>query len=55
MFSIEGLMTSPATNATEEGTTSNVQMEADLSVKNEIDSSVSAGEGADEPPAKQLP
>ncbi|HIE8649478.1 TPA: RecE family exodeoxyribonuclease [Klebsiella variicola subsp. variicola] len=52
MFSIEGLMTSPATNATEEGTTSNVQMEADKSVKNEIDSSVSAGEGADEPPAQ---
>ncbi|HCI8535356.1 TPA: PD-(D/E)XK nuclease-like domain-containing protein [Klebsiella variicola] len=52
MFSIEGLMTSPATNATEEGTTSNVQMEADQSVKNEIDSSVSAGEGADEPPAQ---
>ena len=52
MFSIEGLMTSQATNATEEGTTSNVQMEADQSVKNEIDSSVSAGEGADEPPAQ---
>lgn len=52
MFSIEGLMTTPATNATEEGTTSNVQMEADQSVKNEIDSSVSAGEGADEPPAQ---
>ncbi|EPC9411562.1 RecE family exodeoxyribonuclease [Klebsiella variicola] len=52
MFSIEGLMISPATNATEEGTTSNVQMEADQSVKNEIDSSVSAGEGADEPPAQ---
>lgn len=52
MFSIEGLMTSPATNATEEGTTSNVQMEADQSVKNEIDSSVSAGEGADESPAQ---
>ncbi|EMW0867089.1 RecE family exodeoxyribonuclease [Klebsiella sp. GG_Kp180] len=52
MFSIEGLMTSPATNATEEGTTSIVQMEADQSVKNEIDSSVSAGEGADEPPAQ---
>lgn len=50
MFSIEGLMTSPATNATEEGTTSNVQMEADQSVKNEIDSSVSTGEGADELP-----
>lgn len=52
MFSIEGLMTSPATNAIEEGTTSIVQMEADQSVKNEIDSSVSAGEGADEPPAQ---
>lgn len=52
MFSIEGLMTSPATNAAEEGTTSNVQMEADQPVKNEIDSSVSAGEGADEPPAQ---
>ncbi|MCQ0875441.1 RecE family exodeoxyribonuclease [Klebsiella pneumoniae] len=52
MFSIEGLMTSPATNATEEGTTSNVQMEADQSVKNEIDSSVSTGEGADEPPVQ---
>lgn len=52
MFSIEGLMTSPATNATEEGTTSNVQMEADQSVKNEIDSSVSTGESADEPPAQ---
>lgn len=54
MFSIEGLMTSPATNATEEGTTSNVQMEADQSVKNEIDSSVSTGEGADEPPAQTI-
>ncbi|EIY4986422.1 PD-(D/E)XK nuclease-like domain-containing protein [Klebsiella quasipneumoniae] len=52
MFSIEGLMTSTATNPTEEGTTSNVQMEADQSVKNEIDSSVSTGEGADEPPAQ---
>ncbi|HCI5260184.1 TPA: PD-(D/E)XK nuclease-like domain-containing protein [Klebsiella pneumoniae] len=54
MFSIEGLMTSPATNATEEGNTSNVQMEADQSVKNEIDSSVSTGEGADEPPAQTI-
>ncbi|HIE8733019.1 TPA: RecE family exodeoxyribonuclease [Klebsiella pneumoniae] len=52
MFSIEGLMASPATLATEEGNTSNEQMEADQSVKNEIDSSVSAGEGADEPPAQ---
>lgn len=52
MFSIEGLMTSPATNATEEGPTSNVQMEADQSVKNENDNAVSAGEGADESPAQ---
>ncbi|HHF7688190.1 TPA: RecE family exodeoxyribonuclease [Klebsiella variicola] len=35
-------------------TTSNVQMEADQSVKNEIDSSVSTGEGADEPPAQTI-
>ncbi|WP_426739272.1 RecE family exodeoxyribonuclease [Klebsiella variicola] len=54
MFSIEGLITSPATNATEEGNTSNVQMEADQSVKNEIDSPVSTGEGADEPPAQTI-
>lgn len=52
MFSIEGLMTSPATNATEEGPTSNVQMEADQSVKKENDNAVSTGEGADEPPAQ---
>ncbi|EPQ2863665.1 RecE family exodeoxyribonuclease [Klebsiella variicola] len=52
MFSIEGLMTSPATNATEEGTTSNVQMEAAQSVKDENDNAVSAGKGADEPPAQ---
>ncbi|WP_423411980.1 RecE family exodeoxyribonuclease [Klebsiella pneumoniae] len=52
MFSIEGLMTSPATNATEEGTTSDVQMETAQPVKNENDNAVSAGEGADEPPAQ---
>ncbi|OKN23527.1 RecE family exodeoxyribonuclease [Klebsiella variicola] len=52
MFSIEGLMTSPATNATEEGTTSNVQMETAQPVKDENDNAVSAGEGADEPPAQ---
>ena len=52
MFSIEGLITSPATNATEEGTTSNVQMEAAQSVKDENDNAVSAGKGADEPPAQ---
>ncbi|WP_366212686.1 RecE family exodeoxyribonuclease [Klebsiella pneumoniae] len=52
MFSIEGLMTSPATNATEEGTTSNVQMETAQPVKDENDNAVSAGEGADEPPVQ---
>ncbi|EPY7301161.1 RecE family exodeoxyribonuclease [Klebsiella quasipneumoniae] len=52
MFSIEGLMASPATPATEEGTTSNVQMEAAQSVKDENDNAVSAGKGADEPPAQ---
>ncbi|EPC4604264.1 RecE family exodeoxyribonuclease [Klebsiella pneumoniae] len=52
MFSIEVLMTSPATNATEEGTTSNVQMETAQPVKDENDNAVSAGKGADEPPAQ---
>lgn len=52
MFSIEGLMTSPATNATEEGTTSNVQMETAQPVKDENDNAVSAGKGADESPAQ---
>ncbi|EPD5460305.1 RecE family exodeoxyribonuclease [Klebsiella variicola] len=52
MFSIEGLMASPATPATEEGTTCNVQMEAAQSVKDENDNAVSAGKGADEPPAQ---
>ncbi|VGA86089.1 RecE family exodeoxyribonuclease [Klebsiella variicola] len=52
MFSIEGLMTSPATNATEEGTTSNMQMETAQPVEDENDNAVSAGEGADEPSAQ---
>ncbi|EMP4202666.1 PD-(D/E)XK nuclease-like domain-containing protein [Klebsiella variicola] len=52
MFSIEDLMTSPATNATEEGTTSNVQIETAQPVKDENDNAVSAGKGADEPPAQ---
>ncbi|GKK47543.1 RecE family exodeoxyribonuclease [Klebsiella variicola] len=52
MFSIEDLMTSPATNATEEGTTSNLQMETAQPVKDENDNAVSAGKGADEPPAQ---
>lgn len=47
VFSIEGLMDSPApTNAKEEAT-SNVQMEAAQPVKVEVDNAVSAGEGAD--------
>jgi exodeoxyribonuclease VIII len=47
MFSIEGLMASPApTNAKEEAT-SNVQMEAAQSVKVEIENAISAGESAD--------
>lgn len=47
VFSIEGLMDSPApTNAKEEAT-SNVQMEAAQPVKIEVDNAVSAGEGAD--------
>lgn len=54
MFSIEGLMTSPATNATEEGTTSDVQMETAQPVEDENDNAVSAGEGADEPPAQTI-
>ncbi|MCD9871794.1 exodeoxyribonuclease, partial [Klebsiella pneumoniae] len=52
IFSIEGLMTSPATNATEEGTTSDVQMETAQPVEDENDNAISAGEGADEPPAQ---
>ncbi|MDE4726921.1 RecE family exodeoxyribonuclease [Klebsiella pneumoniae] len=48
MFSIEGLMTSPATNATEEGTTSDVQMETAQPVEDENDNAVSASEGTDE-------
>ncbi|HIF5919607.1 TPA: RecE family exodeoxyribonuclease [Raoultella ornithinolytica] len=45
MFSIEGLMASPA--PTKEEATSNVQMEAAQPVKVEVDNAVSAGEGAD--------
>lgn len=44
MFSIEGLMASPA--PTKEEATSNVQMEAAQPVKVEVDNAVSAGEGA---------
>lgn len=47
MFSIEGLMASPApTNAKEEAT-SNVQMEAAQPVKGEVENAISAGESAD--------
>ncbi|EKQ8000884.1 RecE family exodeoxyribonuclease [Raoultella ornithinolytica] len=47
MFSIDGLMASPApTNAKEEAT-SNVQMEAAQPVKVEVENAISAGESAD--------
>nr|VUD31432.1 putative exodeoxyribonuclease VIII [Raoultella sp. NCTC 9187] len=47
VFSIEGLMASPApTNAKEEAT-SNVQMEAAKPVKIEVENAISAGESAD--------
>ncbi|WP_159870766.1 MULTISPECIES: RecE family exodeoxyribonuclease [unclassified Raoultella] len=47
MFSIEGLMASPApTNAKEEAT-SNVQMEAAKPVKIEVENAISAGESVD--------
>ncbi|HDT6091498.1 TPA: exodeoxyribonuclease, partial [Raoultella ornithinolytica] len=51
MFSIEGLMASPA--PTKEEATSNVQMEAAQPVKVEVDNAVSAGEStnADDPQA----
>lgn len=47
MFSIEGLMASPAPTSTKEEATSNVQMEATQPVKDEIDIAVSTGESAD--------
>lgn len=47
MFSIEGLMASPAPTSTKEEATSNVQMETAQPVKDEIDIAVSTGESAD--------
>ncbi|MCF6688957.1 RecE family exodeoxyribonuclease [Raoultella terrigena] len=47
MFSIEGLMASPAPTSTKQEATSNVQMEAAQPVKDEIDIAVSTGESAD--------
>lgn len=47
MFSIEGLMASPAPTSTKEEATSNVQMEATQPIKDEVDYAVSAGESAD--------
>ncbi|HIH4759092.1 TPA: RecE family exodeoxyribonuclease [Raoultella ornithinolytica] len=47
VFSIEGLMASPAPTSIKEEATSNVQMEAAQPVKDEVDNAISAGEGAD--------
>ncbi|SBM31917.1 RecE family exodeoxyribonuclease [Klebsiella oxytoca] len=47
MFSIEGLMASPATTSTKEEATSNVQMETTVEVEDENDNPVSTGESAD--------
>lgn len=47
MFSIEGLMASPATTSTKEEATSNVQMETTVQVKSKNDNSISAGKSAD--------
>ncbi|EML0460753.1 PD-(D/E)XK nuclease-like domain-containing protein [Klebsiella michiganensis] len=52
VFSIEGLIASPAPKSDNEEATSDVQMETAQPVKNENDNAVSAGEGADEPPAQ---
>ncbi|MGX6475046.1 PD-(D/E)XK nuclease-like domain-containing protein [Klebsiella grimontii] len=52
VFSIEGLMAAPAPKSDNEEATSDVQMEEAQPVKNENDNAVSAGEGADEPPAQ---
>ncbi|WIO41106.1 PD-(D/E)XK nuclease-like domain-containing protein [Klebsiella electrica] len=47
VFSIEGLMASPAPTSIKEEATSNVQMEATQPVKDKVDNAISAGEGAD--------
>ncbi|MEH1301008.1 RecE family exodeoxyribonuclease [Raoultella ornithinolytica] len=55
MFSIEGLMASPAPTSTKEEATSNVQMEATQPIKDEVDYTVSAGESADAAAAQTDP
>lgn len=47
MFSIEGLMASPAPTSTKEEATSNVQMETTVQVKSKNDNAISAGKSAD--------
>lgn len=47
VFSIEGLMASPATTSTNEEATSNVQMETTVQVESENDNAISAGKSAD--------
>ncbi|MEB7993489.1 PD-(D/E)XK nuclease-like domain-containing protein [Raoultella ornithinolytica] len=47
VFSIEGLMASPAPTSIKEEATSNVQMEATQQVEDKVDNAISAGEGAD--------
>lgn len=47
VFSIEGLMASPAPTSPKEEATSNVQMEAAQPIKDEVDNAISAGESAD--------
>lgn len=47
MFSIEGLMASPATTSTKEEATSNVQMETTVEVEGKNDNPVSTSESAD--------
>ncbi|EMQ0910825.1 exodeoxyribonuclease [Raoultella ornithinolytica] len=47
MFSIEGLMASPATTSTKEEATSNVQMETTVQVESKNDIAISAGKSAD--------
>lgn len=47
MFSIEGLMASPATTSDKEEATSNVQMETTVQVESKNDNAISAGKSAD--------
>lgn len=47
VFSIEGLMASPAPTSPKEEATSNVQMEAAQPIKDKVENAISAGESAD--------